>query len=159
MLFVAGIALRDEGPELLTVVHVLRVSEFVDKDVVNKLKGQFHQSDVEADGAFGTTTPPATTGMREAHPLVLKAELVCEKREPFWEVAFCFYSKSGDDDVAHGSDDVVIAKGFVLREINEDPLAFTTDRQCPKSRLYKQGVALAYPHTVLIGCFWLGLRD
>lgn len=91
MALVIGVVGGDFVPEILGMVHVIDVGEFVKNDVVAEGFGKVHEADVERDCAAAAAAAPASVGMGEAKRSVFVAVFFGPEIETIWEVFFGFF--------------------------------------------------------------------
>ena len=75
MLLVVGVCLFDKRPKVRAMVHLSCVSKFVDENIVDQLKRELHQGDIETDSSIGAATPPSAPRMRETDLAIAKSIL------------------------------------------------------------------------------------
>ena len=60
---IVGIAFRYPFPERRTVIQLDRMRQFVDQNIIDYFKREFHKGDVQADDPFAIAAAPAAAGM------------------------------------------------------------------------------------------------
>lgn len=119
---VARIDTRYFRPELRRVIHVARMTEFVDKDVVDQRIGQLHQSDVETDRTPATATAPPSTAVTETNAVVAESPLASKRGQPIGQVKFSFTAQDLGNFVADELLDVCRIKLRVRRQFDDESI-------------------------------------
>ena len=88
MAFVEGVEFGDFCPEGGGMIHVMGVGEFVEEDVVAEGFREFHEGDVERDGAGAAAAAPAGAGVGETVADVFVAVFFGEVFEAVGEFFF-----------------------------------------------------------------------
>lgn len=66
MFFVAGVVLADLAPEGIGMIHVVKMGELVDNNIVAQDFWDLHETDIERNCTITATTSPASGGMRKS---------------------------------------------------------------------------------------------
>lgn len=64
------------------MIHVARMTEFVDEYVVDEFMGQLHQRNVEADSPSAAAASPSAAAVAESYAFIVESVGGCERGEP-----------------------------------------------------------------------------